>query len=40
MTEALEQEIQTLRSLYELEDNPDGLVFAPLVDAYRRSGEI
>jgi len=40
VTEALEQEIRTLRSLHNSERDPDGRVFAPLADAYRRAGRI
>ncbi|HUF76093.1 MAG TPA: hypothetical protein VMM35_07430, partial [Longimicrobiales bacterium] len=40
MTEALQQEIRTLRSLHNSERDPEGRVFAPLADAYRRAGEI
>ncbi len=40
MTEALQQEIRTLRSLFNSDRDPDGRVFAPLADAYRRSGQL
>ena len=40
MTEALEQEIRTLRALQSSERDPEGRVFAPLADAYRRAGRI
>ena len=40
MTEALQQEIRTLRSLLDSERDPGGRVFAPLADAYRRAGRI
>ncbi len=40
MTEALQQEIRTLRSLHNSERDPEGRVFAPLADAYRRAGQI
>jgi tetratricopeptide (TPR) repeat protein len=40
VTEALQQEIRTLRSLYQSERDPEGRVFAPLADAYRRAGQI
>ncbi|MGD8871867.1 MAG: hypothetical protein PVJ80_09880 [Gemmatimonadota bacterium] len=40
MTEVLQQEIRTLRSVFESERDPEGRVFAPLADAYRRAGEV
>jgi hypothetical protein len=40
VTEALQQEIRTLRSLHNSERDPEGRVFAPLADAYRRAGQI
>ena len=40
MTEVLQQEIRTLKNIFESERDPEGRVFAPLADAYRRSGEI
>jgi hypothetical protein len=40
VTEALQQEIRTLRSLFHSERDPDGRVFAPLADAHRRAGEL
>jgi tetratricopeptide (TPR) repeat protein len=40
VTEALQQEIRTLRSLHNSERDPWGRVFAPLADAYRRAGQI
>lgn len=40
MTEALQQEIRTLRSLLDSPRDPGGRVFAPLADAYRRAGRI
>ena len=40
MTEALQQEIRTLRSLLHSERDPEGRVFAPLADAYRRAGQL
>ena len=40
MTESLEQEIRTLRSLFWSDRDPDGRGFAPLADAYRRAGEV
>ncbi len=39
MTESVEQEIRTLRSLFWSERDPDGHGFAPLADAYRRAGD-
>ena len=39
MTEALQQEIRTLRSLHNSDRDPEGRVFAPLADAYRRAGQ-
>ena len=40
MTEALQQEIRTLKNVFESERDPEGRVFAPLADAYRRAGEV
>ena len=40
MTEALQQEIRTLKNIFESERDPEGRVFAPLADAFRRAGEI
>jgi len=40
VTEAIQQEIRTLRSLHNSERDPEGRVFAPLADAYRRAGQI
>jgi tetratricopeptide (TPR) repeat protein len=40
VTEALQQEIRTLRSLLDSPRDPGGRVFAPLADAYRRAGRI
>jgi tetratricopeptide (TPR) repeat protein len=40
VTEALLQEIRTLKSVFESARDPEGRAFAPLVDAYRRAGEI
>ena len=39
MSESLEEEIRTLRSLFWSERDRDGRAFAPLADAYLRSGE-
>ena len=39
MTESLQQEIRALRSLFWSERDPEGRVFAPLADAYRRAGD-
>lgn len=39
MTESLEGEIRTLRSLFWSDRDPDGRGFAPLADAYRRAGD-
>ncbi|MFQ5537046.1 MAG: hypothetical protein ACE5GJ_06295, partial [Gemmatimonadota bacterium] len=39
MSEALEREIRTLRTLFWSERDPDGRAFAPLADALRRAGE-
>jgi len=39
VSESLEQEIRTLRSLYWSERDPEGRAFAPLADAYLRAGE-
>ena len=39
MTQSLEGEIRTLRSLFWSDRDPDGLGFAPLADAYRRAGD-
>ena len=40
MTQSLEQEIRTLRALFWSDRDPDGRGFAPLADAYRRSGDV
>jgi tetratricopeptide (TPR) repeat protein len=40
LTESLEQEIRTLRSRFWSDRDPDGRGFAPLADAYRRSGDL
>jgi tetratricopeptide (TPR) repeat protein len=40
VTEALLQEIRTLKSVLESARDPEGRAFAPLADAYRRAGEI
>jgi len=40
VTEALQQEIRTLRSLLDSPRDPGGRAFAPLADAYSRSGRI
>jgi len=40
VTEALQQEIRTLKNIFESERDPEGRVFAPLADAYRRAGEL
>lgn len=40
MSEALDQEIQTLQSIYWSERDPDGLAFAPLADALQRNGQV
>jgi len=40
VTEALLQEIRTLKSVFESARDPEGRAFAPLADAYRRAGEI
>ena len=39
VTESLEGEIRTLRSLFWSDRDPDGRGFAPLADAYRRAGD-
>ncbi|MGD8321812.1 MAG: tetratricopeptide repeat protein, partial [Gemmatimonadota bacterium] len=39
MTESLEQEIRTLRSIFWSSRDPEGRAFVPLADAYRRAGE-
>jgi hypothetical protein len=39
VSESLEQEIRTLRSLFWSERDPEGRAFAPLADAYLRAGE-
>jgi len=39
VTESLEAEIRTLRSLFWSDRDPDGRGFAPLADAYRRAGD-
>ncbi len=40
MSEALDQEIRTLESLFWSERDPDGLAFAPLADACLRNGQV
>ena len=40
MTQSLEREIRTLRSLFWSDRDPNGLGFAPLADAYRRAGDV
>ena len=40
MTEILDREIRTLRSLFWSERDPAGRGFAPLADAYRRAGDL
>jgi tetratricopeptide (TPR) repeat protein len=40
VTEALLQEIRTLKGVFESARDPEGRAFAPLADAYRRAGEI
>jgi hypothetical protein len=40
VTEALHQEIRTLKDIFESERDPEGRVFAPLADAFRRAGEV
>jgi tetratricopeptide (TPR) repeat protein len=40
VTEALLQEIRTLKSVFESARDPEGRAFAPLADAYRRAGEV
>ncbi|MDH3272531.1 MAG: tetratricopeptide repeat protein, partial [Gemmatimonadota bacterium] len=40
MPELLDQEIQTLQTIFWSERDPDGLAFAPLADALRRKGEV
>ncbi|GMV05435.1 MAG: hypothetical protein AMXMBFR53_17130, partial [Gemmatimonadota bacterium] len=39
MTDSLQQEIATLRSLFGSPRDPEGRAFAPLADAYRRAGD-
>jgi tetratricopeptide (TPR) repeat protein len=39
VTQQLEHEIRTLRSLFWSDRDPEGLAFAPLADAYRRAGQ-
>ncbi|HSG06799.1 MAG TPA: tetratricopeptide repeat protein [Longimicrobiales bacterium] len=38
MTESIEQEIRTLRSIFWSGRDPEGRAFVPLADAYRRAG--
>ena len=40
MADSLENELHELRSLFWSERDPDGRVFAPLADAYRRQGDL
>ena len=40
MAESLEKEIEELRTLFWSERDPEGRVFAPLADAYRRQGDL
>ena len=40
MADSLEKEIHELRALFWSERDPDGRVFAPLADAYRRQGDL
>ncbi|MSR36266.1 MAG: tetratricopeptide repeat protein, partial [Gemmatimonadetes bacterium] len=40
MADSVEMEISDLRSLFWSERDPDGRVFVPLADAYRRSGDL
>ena len=40
MADSLEKEIHELRTLFWSERDPDGRVFAPLADAYRRQGDL
>ena len=40
MADSLEKEIHELRTLLGSERDPDGRVFAPLADAYRRQGDL
>ncbi len=40
MSEPLDEEVRTLRSLFWSARDPDGHAFAPLADAYRRKGEL
>lgn len=40
MSEAVEQEIRTLRAHFWSERDPEGRAFAPLADAYRRKGDL
>jgi len=39
LTDSLQQEIATLRSLFGSPRDPEGRAFAPLADAYRRAGD-
>lgn len=40
MAQSVEDEIRELCSLFRSERDPDGCVFAPLADAYRRAGDL
>lgn len=40
MSQSVEDEIRELCSLFRSERDPDGRVFAPLADAYRRAGDL
>ena len=40
MADSLEKEVHELRTLFRSERDPDGRVFAPLADAYRRQGDL
>lgn len=40
MADSLEKEIRELRTLFRSERDPDGRVFTPLADAYRRQGDL
>ena len=40
MADSLEKEIHELRALFWSERDPDGRVFVPLADAYRRQGDL
>jgi tetratricopeptide (TPR) repeat protein len=40
VSESVDQEVRTLQSLFWSERDPEGLAFAPLADALRRSGEV